>query len=243
MKLLDKVRGQTELDCLLGKTGKESEEKFVVLARLYLAIQYEEKRVGSIDRRSSSKHSRRLVRRPFELSTETRGNLAQSNPKYIQIELVDPSATDRSLHLSPAVCECILHSHLVVEAYDQGRTEPAAHGRFSFSSKFQRFFKQPCIKFIGRTISYGVFIALIIVSSLLSAEEFQKPLKHLRDHYPEVADALNQSLEYRETNNQVDCVIYPNDDLVFRFDRPTSIDIAISVFVIGNDQNDELIPR
>ena len=76
MKLLDKVRGQRELDCLLGKTGKESEEKFVVLARLYLAIKYEEKRVGSIDRRSSFTHSRRLVRGPFELSTETRRDLA-----------------------------------------------------------------------------------------------------------------------------------------------------------------------
>ena len=48
MKLLDKVRGQKELDCVLGKTGKESEEKYVLLARLYLAIKYEEKPVGEI---------------------------------------------------------------------------------------------------------------------------------------------------------------------------------------------------
>ena len=46
MKLLDKVRGHAELDCLLGKTGKESEEKYLVLARLYLAIKYEEKPVS-----------------------------------------------------------------------------------------------------------------------------------------------------------------------------------------------------
>lgn len=46
MKLLDKVRGHKELDCVLGKTGKETEEKYVLLARLYLAIKYEEKPVG-----------------------------------------------------------------------------------------------------------------------------------------------------------------------------------------------------
>jgi hypothetical protein len=42
---LDKVRGHKELDCVLGKTGKEIEEKYVLLARLYLAIKYEEKPV------------------------------------------------------------------------------------------------------------------------------------------------------------------------------------------------------
>ncbi len=46
VKLLDKVRGHKELDCVLGKTGKESEEKYVLLARLYLAIKYEEKPVS-----------------------------------------------------------------------------------------------------------------------------------------------------------------------------------------------------
>ena len=45
MKLLDKVRGHKELDCVLGKTGREVEEKYVLLARLYLAIKYEEKPV------------------------------------------------------------------------------------------------------------------------------------------------------------------------------------------------------
>lgn len=46
VKLLDKVRGHRELDCVLGKTGKETEEKYVLLARLYLAIKYEEKPVS-----------------------------------------------------------------------------------------------------------------------------------------------------------------------------------------------------
>jgi hypothetical protein len=46
VKLLDKVRGHKELDCVLGKTGKETEEKHLTLARLYLAIKYEEKPVN-----------------------------------------------------------------------------------------------------------------------------------------------------------------------------------------------------
>ena len=42
------MRGHKELDCVLGKTGKETEEKYVLLARLYLAIKYEEKPVSRI---------------------------------------------------------------------------------------------------------------------------------------------------------------------------------------------------
>jgi hypothetical protein len=50
VKLLDKVRGHKELDIVLGKTGKETEEKSFLLARLYLAIKYEEKPVGGSQR-------------------------------------------------------------------------------------------------------------------------------------------------------------------------------------------------
>ena len=74
MKLLDKVRGHKELDCVLGKTGKETEEKYVLLARLYLAIKYEEKPVGiaHADQVSILKKNFACfpVRCSFELSTE-----------------------------------------------------------------------------------------------------------------------------------------------------------------------------
>lgn len=89
------------------------------------------------------------------------------------------------------------------------------------------------MKFIGHTISYGVFIVLIIVSSLLFTSEFNKPLKRLSDQYPNISAALRNASQYKSMNNLTDCLIYPNDDLYFRFDRPTSIDIIISVFVIG----------
>ena len=48
MKLLNNVRGREELDIILNKTGKENEEKYERLARLDLAIKYQEKPVNFI---------------------------------------------------------------------------------------------------------------------------------------------------------------------------------------------------
>lgn len=46
VKLLDKVRGHDELEILLNKTGRASdEESYELLDRLKLAIQYNEKKV------------------------------------------------------------------------------------------------------------------------------------------------------------------------------------------------------
>ncbi len=42
VKLLSYVRGRDELETVLNKTGKENEEKFELLARLDLAIKYQE---------------------------------------------------------------------------------------------------------------------------------------------------------------------------------------------------------
>ena len=44
-RLLNNVRGRDELEIVLNKTGKEVEEKYERLARLDLAIKYEEKPV------------------------------------------------------------------------------------------------------------------------------------------------------------------------------------------------------
>ncbi len=45
-KLLNNVRGRDELEIVLNKTGKETEEKYERLARLDLAIKYQEKPVS-----------------------------------------------------------------------------------------------------------------------------------------------------------------------------------------------------
>ena len=46
VKLLNNVRGRDELEIILNKTGKESEDKYKRLARIDLAIQFEEKPVN-----------------------------------------------------------------------------------------------------------------------------------------------------------------------------------------------------
>ena len=48
MKLLDKVRGHDELEILINKTGRDSDqETYERLARFKLALQYNEKKVKS----------------------------------------------------------------------------------------------------------------------------------------------------------------------------------------------------
>lgn len=44
--LLGNIRGRDELEICLNKTGKENEEKYERLARLDMAIKYQEKPVG-----------------------------------------------------------------------------------------------------------------------------------------------------------------------------------------------------
>jgi hypothetical protein len=44
-KLMSNVRGRDELEMVLNKTGKETEEKYERLARLDLALKYQEKDV------------------------------------------------------------------------------------------------------------------------------------------------------------------------------------------------------
>jgi hypothetical protein len=78
-----------------------------------------------------------------------------------------------------------------------------------------------------------MFIVLIIVSSLLFADEFKKPLTRLSVNYTNIASALNQSKLDAIDNNQTVDDISPNHDFFFRANRPTWIDITISVFVIG----------
>lgn len=94
--------------------------------------------------------------------------------------------------------------------------------------------KQPYIKFLGHTISYAVFIVLIIVSSFLFAEQFQEnDLIDLKTISNRTSDILNKTIE--KYKNATDCVLYPVDNLVFRANTPTGIDIAITVFVVGKE--------
>ena len=46
VKLLNNVRGKDELEKILNKSGKECEEEYQTLARINMALQYEEKNVN-----------------------------------------------------------------------------------------------------------------------------------------------------------------------------------------------------
>ncbi|CAF3484392.1 unnamed protein product [Rotaria sp. Silwood1] len=202
VKLLDKVRGHKELDCVLGKTGKETEEKYVLLARLYLAIKYEEKPFVA-----HSNCQQKLV----EIWHSDIRNLFKLNPLIILLLIL------AYVFILPFACV-----FYILTSWSK------------YTIKFQKFLKQPCIKFIGHTISYAIFIILIILSSLLFAGEFQKPLKRLINIYPNLTQLLNDTINLCQNTYSNSCTYYPqNYDFYFRQSTPTWIDIAITVFVIG----------
>ncbi|CAF0978236.1 unnamed protein product [Adineta steineri] len=202
VKLLDKVRGHKELECVLGKTGKETEEKYLLLARLYLAIKYEEKPFVA-----HSNCQQKLV----EIWHSDIRNIFKLNPLIILL------LTIAYIFVLPFICICY-----ILTSWSK-RT-----------IKLQKFLKQPCIKFLGHTVSYGIFIILIILSSLLFASEFQKPLIQLRVNYPAISLALNQTIESCQNNSTSNnCLYYPIDDFFFRLNTPTWIDIAITIFIVG----------
>ena len=122
----------------------------------------------------------------------------------------------------------------MVQIHDQSKSQTSSKIFLGISAvfQFQRFLKQPCIKFLGHTISYAIFICLIIVSSFLFAGEFNEKLQKLNEtKFGNISEGLQRSRE--EIDNASDCLIYPNNNLVFRAAKPTWIDITISVFVIG----------
>ncbi|CAF4832795.1 unnamed protein product [Rotaria sp. Silwood1] len=202
VKLLDKVRGHRELDCVLGKTGKESEEKYLLLARLYLAIKYEEKPFVA-----HSNCQQKLV----EIWHSQIRNLFKLNPLLILLLII--------LYIFILPFACVIY---ILTSWS------------NYTNKLQRFLQQPCIKFIGHIISYAIFIVLIIVSSLLFASELKNQSKRLSTLHPNISLALNQSITNANNSSAIkDCDIYPDDDLYFRANKPTWIDITISVFVVG----------
>ncbi len=78
VKLLNYVRGRDELDIVLNKTGKESKEKYEQLARLELAIRFQQKHVKNfliVLLFIFKMYILILVCSSFELPAKTRWNL------------------------------------------------------------------------------------------------------------------------------------------------------------------------
>ena len=86
---------------------------------------------------------------------------------------------------------------------------------------------QPCIKFLSHTVSYAVFIIMIIVSSITFSEEqrnrekFSIKFAERFDNYTEYF--LQADFKYK----------FPLIDFYMRMSRPSHLDIAISIWIIG----------
>jgi hypothetical protein len=97
---------------------------------------------------------------------------------------------------------------------------------FSFK-KVGRFMCQPCVKFISHTITYIVFILLIIISSLQFAQD-EKQARKFSNLYPALmpnfTDYVNNVyLKYRFNEN----------DFYLRSSFPSNIDFVISIWIFG----------
>jgi len=87
---------------------------------------------------------------------------------------------------------------------------------------------QPFVKFLSHTISYMIFIVLLIVSSVKFSSE-QMSTKKFSDFLPEnlfsnyTTYANRDDLEYK----------FEFSDFYIRMDQPSEMDIAITIWIIG----------
>ena len=96
------------------------------------------------------------------------------------------------------------------------------------TTKIGKFLKQPCIKFLLNTVSYVIFIVLLIISSLQFAvdEKSSQRFSVLNwQFYDNYTNYLNNE-NFRKK--------FPLEDFNVRQMTPSNIDIAISIWVIGH---------
>lgn len=89
---------------------------------------------------------------------------------------------------------------------------------------------QPCIKFLSHTISYLIFILIIIISSIQFSEEQKNTIKlseHLTDFFFKNFSAYmsKKDLKYK--------LEFEDIDFSIRRDCPSAIDIFITIFIFG----------
>lgn len=99
-----------------------------------------------------------------------------------------------------------------------------------FKTKLGRFMYQPCVKFISHTLTYMVFIIMIIVSSVQFSEE-QKNTKKFSNHLPNVF--YNNYTTYSLNKTLIHKLHFRNLDFSLRRDQPSEMDIAITIWIIG----------
>ncbi|KAL4235161.1 anthranilate synthase component II [Mactra antiquata] len=192
VKLLDKVRGHDELEVLINKTGRDSEqETYERLARLKLAIQYSEKKFVA--------HS-------------------SCQQKLVSIWYSDLRALERSNWFFRSMLVS-----LITFAY------PFMSILYFFfpRSRIGKFLRYPCIKFIGHTMSFVVFLVMLLTSSMMEDPSAQKELsKFVIQH--NYYKSFRGNSTYVLAGNQS----FP-EDFKLRSYTPQTINIILSIWIIG----------
>lgn len=89
---------------------------------------------------------------------------------------------------------------------------------------------QPCIKFLSHTISYLIFILIIIISSIQFSEEQKNTIK-LSEHLTEIY--LKNFSTYMSKKDLKYKLEFEDIDFSIRRDSPSVIDIFITIFIVG----------
>ena len=191
MKLLSNVRGRDELEIVLNKTGKETEEKYERLARLDLAVKYREK--------------------PFVAHPNCQQKLTE-----IWYTGLRPVSKMPSYLVMLLLFGFLVFSPFLLVAY-----------MFAPKSKITKFMSNPCVKFVSHSLSYIVFIIIIVISSTKFAD-FESSTQKFSSIFPKytsnMTDYVNRSdLGYR----------YFNNDFYLRPSAPGYLDVILTIWIVG----------
>jgi hypothetical protein len=86
---------------------------------------------------------------------------------------------------------------------------------------------QPFVKFVAQTLSYMVFVALIIASTIEFAE-LEADVDCFSDLYPNFTKAFSHYVEREDLKYK-----FFESDFYFRPYAPSVIDLIISVWIVG----------
>ncbi|CAF0714386.1 unnamed protein product [Brachionus calyciflorus] len=190
VNLVNNVRGRDELDILLNKTGREDEEKYGKLARLGMAIKYEEM-----------------------------GFVAHPNCQQKLVE-VWYTGVRKIRHFHKVLIILLIIAFIFFIPF----------GSMIFiilpRSKFGKFMSLPCIKFLTFTISYILFISMLIYNGIQFDNEEKSRLKFSQT-YPEQFENFTQ---YFEADLKIK---FEARDFYIRKSQPNNLDLAICIWLLG----------
>jgi hypothetical protein len=188
VRLLNNVRGRDELDIVLNKTGKIDEEKYERLARLDLALKYNQKEFVA-----HSNCQQKLVE-TWHMGLR---HILKMNGALVTLLFV----------LFIGLLPFLIIIYILAPR-----------------SKMGKFLSQPLVKFTSHTVTYFVFLALLIISGLQVAHNDKMAFSKMFPGYVDNFTAyVNSNLTYT----------FPQTDFYIRSSFPSKVDLAITIWLIG----------